>query len=114
MALVEISTPALRAKTAAVATVLQSLSGVLFNYTVPLMLSPQKAGWGTKIGFFFAGISILYWIPTYFYFPETKNRSYAALDELFEAGVSPRRFAQTPTAAGQAEDMGLEEVRQVK
>lgn len=48
--LVEVSTPALRAKTAAFATVIQSFANVLFNYTVPLMLSDQYAGWGTKVG----------------------------------------------------------------
>lgn len=105
MALVEISSPVLRAKTAAMATVIQSCTGVLFNYTVPLMLSPQYAGWGTKIGFFFAGLSVLYWIPTYLWFPETKGRSYAALDELFERGVSPRHFAKTKTSVEESAEV---------
>ncbi|ORY35933.1 general substrate transporter [Naematelia encephala] len=103
-ALVEISSPVLRAKTASVATILQSFSGVLFNYTVPFMLSDQYAGWGAKIGFFFGGISVLYWIPCYFFFPETKNRTYAELDELFERDIPPRLFHKTITAA-QGEDI---------
>ena len=76
VAIVENSTPMLRAKTAGIAAVLQSLSGVVFvsemirvadftrtpelrtpgyrlirqNYTVPIMLSAQKANWGAKTG----------------------------------------------------------------
>ncbi|RSH94186.1 hypothetical protein EHS25_003989 [Saitozyma podzolica] len=96
-ALVEISTPVLRAKTASIATILQSFSGVLFNYTVPLMLSDQYAGWGAKIGFFFGGLSIAYWLACYTSFPETKNRTYAELDELFERGIPPRLFHKTKT-----------------
>lgn len=34
------------------------------------MLSDQHAGWGVKIGFFFGALSALYWIPTYFLYPE--------------------------------------------
>jgi hypothetical protein len=34
------------------------------------MLSPQYLGWRAKIGLFFGGITILFWIPCYFLFPE--------------------------------------------
>lgn len=37
------------------------------------MLSAQYAGWGTKIGLFFAGTSVLCWIPCYFLFPEVSD-----------------------------------------
>jgi hypothetical protein len=64
--LVEVSSPRLRAKTAAIATVIQSLSNILFvslvprpptscilsetqAYTVPYMLSPQYAGECSKL-----------------------------------------------------------------
>jgi hypothetical protein len=43
------------------------------SYTVPLMLSAQYAGWGTKIGLFFAGTSVLCWVPCYFLFPEVSD-----------------------------------------
>lgn len=33
----------------------------------------------------------------YFCLPETKGRTTAALDELFERGVPMRKFAETPT-----------------
>jgi hypothetical protein len=63
---------------------MQTLSGILFvssffssvpllttqSYTVPLMLSPQYAGWRAKIGLLFGGFTLLFWIPCYFLFPE--------------------------------------------
>lgn len=62
------------------------------------MLSNQGAGWGQKIGFFFAGITFLFLVPIAFFFPETKGRTYLELDELFERGVPAWRFASTVTA----------------
>jgi hypothetical protein len=66
-------------------------------------------------GFFFGGLSIAYWLACYTSFPEvspndfrvsgdglltavqTKNRTYAELDELFERGIPPRLFHKTKT-----------------
>ncbi|KAF2994970.1 hypothetical protein E8E13_003257 [Curvularia kusanoi] len=45
ISLVETSSPRLRAKTTSIAVTIQYLTGILFNYTVPLMLSNQNAGW---------------------------------------------------------------------
>lgn len=79
------------------AVTVQYLTGILFNYTVPLMLSNQNAGWGQKTGLFFAGTTAVYLIPCFFLFPETKGRTYAELDELFERGVPAWKFATTKT-----------------
>jgi hypothetical protein len=112
---VETSSPRLRAKTTSVAVTIQYLTGILFvscvpirkcqwlirtsqSYTVPLMLSNQNAGWGQKTGLFFAGTCGLYLIPCIFLFPETKNRTYAELDELYERGIPAWKFATTKTA----------------
>lgn len=72
------------------------------TYTTPLMLSPQAAGWGTHIGFFYGGTAALYLIPCYFLLPETKGRTYAEIDELFARGISPRKFGTTVTSYEQA------------
>jgi hypothetical protein len=112
---VETSSPRLRAKTTSVAVTIQYLTGILFvscvpirerqwlirtsqSYTVPLMLSNQNAGWGQKTGLFFAGTCGVYLIPCIFLFPETKNRTYAELDELYERGIPAWKFATTKTA----------------
>lgn len=119
LSLVEISSPSVRAKTTSIAVTIQYLSGILFvslapkpvsstqtdqssslqSYTVPLMLSNQYAGWGTKIGFFFAGITGLMLIPVVLYYPETKGRTYAEIDELYERGIPAWRFNTTKTHA---------------
>ncbi|KAJ0415216.1 general substrate transporter [Aspergillus carlsbadensis] len=98
ISLVEISSPHLRAKTTAMAAIIQSCTGILFNYTVPLMLSNQEAGWGQKTGLFFGGIATLYLIPCILFYPETKGRTYQELDELFERRIPAWKFAATVTA----------------
>ncbi|KAH7073250.1 general substrate transporter [Paraphoma chrysanthemicola] len=98
ISLVETSSPELRAKTTSIAVTVQYLTGILFSYTTPLMLSNQNAGWGQKTGLFFAGTTALYLIPCVLLFPETKNRTYAELDELYDRGIPAWRFASTKTA----------------
>ncbi|KAJ4024661.1 hypothetical protein NW752_003221 [Fusarium irregulare] len=98
ISLVEISSPSLRAKTTSIAVTIQYATGILFNYTVPLMLSNQNAGWGQKIGLFFGGITLVYLIPCILMFPETKGRTYHELDELFERRVPAWKFASTKTS----------------
>ncbi|KAJ9112732.1 hypothetical protein QFC22_006234 [Naganishia vaughanmartiniae] len=83
----ELASVGLRAKSIGVASVFQSSVNLLLSYTVPLMLSPQKAGRGAKIGFFFGGISIFWLTLIYFSCPETKGRTATEIDELFEKGV---------------------------
>jgi hypothetical protein len=61
------------------------------------MLSNQGAGWGQKIGLFFGSITFLYLIPVVFFYPETKNRTYEELDELFERGIPAWKFEKTKT-----------------
>lgn len=46
----ETASPRLRAKTAGIAASGTCIFGLIFNYTVPIMLSPQQANWGIKIG----------------------------------------------------------------
>jgi hypothetical protein len=66
------------------------------------MLSNQYAGWGTKIGFFFSGITVLFLVPVIWFYPETKGRTYAEIDELYERRIPAWRFASTKTRAEEA------------
>lgn len=86
------------------------------------MLSPQYAGWRAKIGLLFGGLTLIYWIPCYFLFPEVsvqvlrkrlrflrltgqcKDRTYQELDELYASGVPVRQFAKTRTTAQMARE----------
>ncbi|KAG8353791.1 hypothetical protein FVEN_g8176 [Fusarium venenatum] len=103
ISLVEISSPSLRTTTTLIAVTIPYATGILFNYTVPLMLSNQNAGWGQKIGLFFGGITLVYLIPCFLMFPETNSRTYRELDELFERRVSGWKFASTK--ASRREDL---------
>ncbi|KAF5521898.1 Major facilitator-type transporter ecdC [Colletotrichum aenigma] len=98
ISLVEVSSPKLRAKTTSLAVTVQYITGIIFNYTVPLMLSNQYAGWQQKIGLFFGGITFVYLIPCVLLYPETKGRTYQELDELFERRILAWKFAKTKTA----------------
>lgn len=44
----EISTAKFRAKGSSVAAMMVAVVGLVWNYTIPLMLSPAAAGWGIR------------------------------------------------------------------
>lgn len=64
---------------------------LIFGYTTPYML----AAWSLKTGFFYAGTAFVSLIIFYFTIPETKGRSYAELDDLFQRRIPARQFAKT-------------------
>ncbi|PMD36276.1 MFS general substrate transporter [Hyaloscypha variabilis F] len=76
----EIPSSRLRSRTVGLGIVVQNVFGVLMNIVVPLLISPDAADLGGKVGFIF-GVTA------------TKGRGYAELDALFEKGVSARRFS---------------------
>lgn len=55
------------------------------------------AGWGIATAYFYAGTGAIALAIFFFTIPETKGRTYAALDELFERRIPARKFKQTPT-----------------
>jgi SP family general alpha glucoside:H+ symporter-like MFS transporter len=59
------------------------------------MLSPNEWDWAGMAGFFFAGLTVLLIVFMFFMLPETRNRSFAELDVLFENKVSARKFHKT-------------------
>jgi hypothetical protein len=72
--------------------VVQNLFGVLMNIVVPLLINPDAADLGGKIGFIFGGTAVLSWFWVWGRVPETKEKEADELDRLFERGVSARRF----------------------
>lgn len=59
------------------------------------MLSPNEWDWVGMTGFFYAGLTVLLILFMFFMLPETRNRSFAELDVLFENKVSARKFHKT-------------------
>lgn len=80
----EISSLRQRIKTAALARAVYDISGfplgTLFNY----MINPANWNWGGKIGYWYGGLATLGFIYTFYRVPESKGRTYAELDLLFE------------------------------
>merc|ERR1712093_231454 len=55
----------------------------------------DELNWGAKMGFFWAGLTALCALWTYFRVPEPRGRTYGELDVLFHGRVSARKFAST-------------------
>ncbi|ODN95257.1 hypothetical protein L198_04646 [Cryptococcus wingfieldii CBS 7118] len=89
----EVATPRLRAKATAFAISTNAISGALFNTTVPLMISTTSRNWGVKTLFMFAILCGFGTIINYFLLPETKNRTFSEMDEMYENKIPPRRMA---------------------
>lgn len=88
----EIPSARLRSKTASLArnayNVLSIVNNILTNYQI----NETAWNWKGRTGFFWAASCVLCWIWTYFRLPETKARTFAELNILFEAGVPARKF----------------------
>ena len=95
----ETATPRLRAKTNSISQACGQSWGLIFAYTIPLMLSTEGAGWGVKAAFFFLCTNTILGVLFYLFMPEYKGRSYAELDELFQRRIPARKFKTTKTAA---------------
>ncbi|TDZ19341.1 MFS transporter fmqE [Colletotrichum orbiculare MAFF 240422] len=91
----EISCVRLRSKSAGIGLAAQSIGAWIFSFFTPYMYNTDQANWGGKIGFFFAGLSVVAFVVTWLDVPETKGRTHAELDFLFEARTKSRAFAHT-------------------
>lgn len=64
----------------------------------PRMLNATSDAWnwGAKTGLFYFGLCCIWAVWIYFCLPETKNRTFAELDYLFQNKTSARKFTTTP------------------
>lgn len=114
----EVGSTRLRGKTVALSRVSYQIVNIICGIIMPRMLSPASWNWGQKCAFFWLGSCSLCIVYVYFRVPETRGRSYAELDTLFENGVPAWRFSstkvdqfagvhgnlkQTPSSQGQVE-----------
>ena len=102
VAMSEVATSRLRAKTAAIALLIQQCWGTFWSFILPFIFNPDKGNLGGKTAFIFAAQSIVCCVYFYFYHPETKGRTYEELDEMFAAGIPARKFASYTTQAKRA------------
>lgn len=98
---IELSSVRLRSKTQSLGFGAYYIIGWVFLFAVPYMFqqAPAGAGWGTRTCWLFAGLTLVFVVFAYFFVPETKNRSYTDIDELYHRGVPARKFRQTEVNA---------------
>ncbi|KAI1398058.1 sugar transporter [Hypoxylon fuscum] len=92
----EIPSTRLRAKSIILARNAYNAINIAFiNVVSYRQLNPAEWNWGPKAAFFWAGTNIIFTTWIFFRLPETKGRTYAELDILFENRVPARKFAST-------------------
>ncbi|GAW15847.1 hypothetical protein ANO14919_052690 [Xylariales sp. No.14919] len=92
----EIPSTRLRAKSIILARNAYNAINIAFvNVVSYRQLSPDEWNWGLYSGFFWAGFNAIFTAYLFFRLPETKGRTYAELDILFENKVPARKFAST-------------------
>ncbi|KAH8671584.1 maltose permease MAL61 [Xylariales sp. PMI_506] len=88
----EASSLRLRAKSQGFGFLINGFWSWAFNFFTPYMFNADEANMGGKVGFFFFGLCVIGCVLIYLEIPETKNRSYADLDEMFEKRLPTRQF----------------------
>ncbi|KAK3904865.1 maltose permease MAL31 [Staphylotrichum tortipilum] len=89
----EIPSQRLRSQTVGTASGLNFVVNWFVAFFTPYFINPDKLGWGPKYGYIWGGSNLILAVWAYFFIPETKGRSLEQLDELFEKGVSARKFS---------------------
>jgi MFS family permease len=84
----------LRAWTVGSANALGYFLAWLVGFCSPYFINPQDLNWGPQYSYIWAASNFICVVWFYFFIPETKARSLEELDEIFEAGVSARKFKQ--------------------
>lgn len=95
--LTETATSRLRIKTIAIGLATANSIGVMWSFVLPYLFNPDQANLGGKLGFIFGGLSFPCIAFIWWYQPETKNRSYEELDEMFMKQVPARHFKDYKT-----------------
>jgi hypothetical protein len=73
----------------------------MWAFVMPYIFNPNKGNLQAKTTFIFGGFSIICWMYLYFYHPETEDRSYQELDEMFTKRVSAKQFRKYVTKTEQ-------------
>lgn len=91
----EVSQVRLRSKSQSIGFMFNYFYSTVWNVVVPYMFNTNEGNLGGKMGFIFLATAIIAWVIIYLEFPETKDRTYAEIDAMFESKTSSRRFSLT-------------------
>jgi hypothetical protein len=100
----ETPTSRLRAPTQSLATMMNGLSSCIWSFALPYAVNPDQGNLGGKIAFVFGAVLVFAVVFIFFMIPETKNRTYMEIDELWRQGVPARLFAKTELVTVSTED----------
>jgi len=82
----------LRAFTFGLATAMNFLGNWLGTFTAPYFINPAKLGWGPRYGYIWFGANMACVVFTFFFLPETRDRTLEEIHEMFEARLPARKF----------------------
>ncbi|EEU48068.1 uncharacterized protein NECHADRAFT_31847 [Fusarium vanettenii 77-13-4] len=105
----EISSQRLRPYTAGFAAASTCVVGTVIGTVLPYMINAEEWNWGLKTAWLYVGLGAPFTVGMWFLIPETKGRSAAELDELFERKIKPFRFHKTTTVTQRMVEMNGEE-----
>ncbi|PYI03522.1 general substrate transporter [Aspergillus sclerotiicarbonarius CBS 121057] len=88
----EISSSRLRAKTTSLAALSSSLTNMVWSIAIPYLVNKENANLGAKSALIFLGFGFVLTGVCFLCLPETKGKSFARLDALFEARTPARKF----------------------
>lgn len=91
----EIPSALLRSKSVALARWSYAVVSIVAGCLTPYQLNATAWNWGAKTGFFWAGSCLFSVIFAFFCVPETKGRTTAEVDILFDRKISLRKFSTT-------------------
>ncbi|TID07227.1 Maltose permease MAL31 [Colletotrichum higginsianum] len=95
----ETSSSRVRAQTIVLGRAVYVVGQIVIQQLNPRMLNEAPAGgwgWGAKSGFLYFGLCCVWAVWIFFFLPETKNRTFAELDYLFQKRVPARQFSTHP------------------
>ncbi|KAF1848237.1 general substrate transporter [Cucurbitaria berberidis CBS 394.84] len=85
----------LRAPTQALGTMMNGLSSCIWSFSLPYAINPDKGNLGGKVAFIFGATLVLCFVFVFFFIPETKDRTFIEIDELYGRGVPAWKWKQT-------------------
>ncbi|KAK3944421.1 general substrate transporter [Diplogelasinospora grovesii] len=110
----EVSAVRLRAKTSALGFFFNYTFSTIWNVVVPYMFNPDQGNLAGKMGWIFFATCVIAGVIVWLEIPETKDLSFAEIDERFEMRVSAREFNTWRDLAQSSKDMELGQVEQME
>lgn len=94
----EVSSARLRAKSQSLGFLFNYCYSTVWNVVVPYMFNTDEGNLGGKIGWIFFATCAITGVVVFLEFPETKDRGFDELDEMFEEKVKARKFKEYITS----------------